>query len=121
MVRIFRKRIVVAFAVVLAMVMMVSCGGMQNLTPKQKYYVTQMTFNDIVEQYIAQAKIQPESVKVNLRKYVNPVIKEARDALKIYKTSIGTSSETSNRDLYIAVLDKLTDLMLKYGITIKEE
>lgn len=101
--------------------LLVACGGFQNLTPKQKYYITRLTYNDIVEQYTAQAKLQPEAVKVKLRQYVNPVIKEAATALGIYKIAVGTPDEYMTRDVYVKALDKMLGLFLKYGITIKEE
>lgn len=96
-------------------------GAFQNLTPKQKYYLTRLTFNDVVGQYTEQAKLQPESVKVKLRQYVNPVIRETAGALDIYKAAVGTPDESLKRGVYIGALDKMLDLFLKYGITIKEE
>jgi len=113
------KRRIAFIPFILLLLVVFSCG--HNLRPTQKYTLTRMTFNDILRQYEEQAMQQPEAVKVELRKYVHPVIKEARDALDIYKVAVGSKDESAKYSVYVKALDKLTDLFLKYGIVIKEE
>jgi hypothetical protein len=108
---------------VLFMVMMIACGAFQNMTPAKKYATVRTTYNEIVKQYIAQAKLQPEEIRVKLRTEVNPVIKEAEAALDKYYAALTLPNDNPDARLafYLDLKTEILNLCLKYGLKITED
>jgi hypothetical protein len=97
-----------------------SCTAFQKMTPAQKYATTRTAFNDLVRQYIDQAKMQPETVRAKLRAEVNPVIKEAEAALDKYYAALSLPNDDPEARLafYLDLKNEIIELVLKYGIKI---
>jgi hypothetical protein len=93
------------------------------MTPAQKYAATRTAFNDLVRQYIDQAKMQPETVRAKLRTEVNPVVKEAETALDAYYASLSLPGDDPEARLlfYLELKNKILNLVLKYGLNIDQQ
>jgi len=107
---------------IMLMFVFTACSFGQIKTPDQKYAVARTAFNEIVQQYIEQAKLQPESTKIELRANVNPVIKDAEKALDTYYDSLvlGESDAEAKLDYYLKLKNQILNMVIKYGLIINE-
>lgn len=114
----FKKNLVRIFILVIC-ALFISCAGM---TPKQRYLSQRTTFNEILSQFNAWAKVQPEETKVNLREKVIPIIDETSDALDKYEQALylDTADPSAKLQFYLDLKTKLLNAALVYGFNFKE-
>ena len=106
----------------LIIVFLISCAGMQDMTPPQKHLTYRTMFNNILEQYNGWATVQPEETKVKLREDVLPLLDEAHDALNLYEKSLSIPGGDADARLnfYLDVKNKAINLLLTYGLKVDE-
>lgn len=105
---------------IFALILLASCA----MTPVQRYAATRASFNDMLEnQYIPFFRSQTSEVQQELRITIKPVIHELRDALDIYHQSLSLPSENPEvkLELYLAVKNKLINLLTTYGLKLVED
>lgn len=109
--------------VLLAIVFVVSCAGMREMTAPQKHLTYRTMFNNILEQFNGWAVSQPEETKIKLRLNVIPLIDEAKDALNLYEKSLFISTEDPDARLnfYLNLKTKLINLIATYGLKVVEK
>jgi len=108
---------------IISLLMLGACSHFQTMTPAKKYATVRTAFNEIVRQYIDQAKLQPEDVRAKLRENVNPVIKDAEKALDKYFESLTLPGDDPDARLayYLDLKNQILELCLKYGLKIAED
>jgi hypothetical protein len=106
----------------IAAIMLSACGHFKEMTPAKKHATIRTAFNEMVKSYIAQAKLQPEDVRAKLREEVNPVIKDAEEALDKYYESLTLPNDDPDARLafYLDLKNQMLELCLKYGLKIEE-
>jgi hypothetical protein len=115
-------RSILFICTVCPLIALVACATFQNMTPAKKYATTRTAFNELVKSYITQAKLQPEDVRAKLREEVNPVIKDAEEALDKYYESLTLPNDDPDARLafYLDLKNQMLELCLKYGLKIEE-
>ena len=108
--------------VVLALVLaffIVSCAA----TPKQKQFMTLDTFNSMYKEYLDIYDTQPPSIQAEWKAKVDPYWKEASLAMNAYMAITDPDSTEGQRKLaiYKAVRNQALNLLLTYGVEIREE
>ena len=98
-----------------------ACAHFEKMTPAKKHAAIRTAFNEMVRQYIDQAKLQPVDFRAKLRENVNPVIKDAEAALDKYYESLALPDDDPDARLayYLDLKDQILKLCLKYGLKIK--
>jgi len=108
---------------IISLLILGACSHFQTMTPAKKYATVRTAFNEMVRQYIDQAKLQPEDIRVKLRENVNPVIKDAEAALDKYYESLTLPHDDPDARLafYLDLKNQILKLCLKYGLKIAED
>ena len=81
-------------------------------TPTGKYYDALATFNDVVESYLWHFEAVDAEKQTLLKKYVNPVIREASTALDYWGQARG---DATRMQVYDTIFRRLQQMMIKYG------
>ena len=108
--------------VVLALLFVVSCAGMQQMTKEQTHLTYRTMFNNALEQFNNWALEQPEDTKVKLRVEVIPLLDEAKEALDLYEMALFIPDDDADARLnfYLEIKTKAINLIAKYGLEIDE-
>lgn len=112
----------ILFICTVSLILIVGCASMKAMTPAKKHAAIRTTFNEMVRQYIDQAKLQPEEIRAKLRENVNPVIKDAEAALDKYYAALTLPDDDPDARLafYLDLKDQILKLCLKYGLRIDD-
>ena len=92
-------------------------------TPKQKQLMAIDTFNSMYKQYLDQYDRQSDEMKTQLKETVDPLWKSASDAIKVYAKIKDPTSITAveQASIYTTALNNALQILIQYGIEIKEE
>jgi len=108
---------------IISLLILGACSHFRAMTPAKKYATVRKAFNEMVRQYIDQAKLQPEEIRAKLRENVNPVIKDAEAALDKYYAALTLTDDDPDTRLafYLDLKNQILKLCLKYGLKITED
>lgn len=87
-----------------------------NLTMEQRFVIAYKDLNDNLEDYLAMYKIAPDETKEKWKKNIDPVFKEAKQALDAWETALGTAEVGNEEQAWIALKDQLLAALFQYGI-----
>lgn len=113
-----RHDLAMIFAMLLAIIAL-SCAT----TPKQKQLMTIDSFNSVYERYLNTYDQQNPVVQAEWKEKVDPLFKTASDAVKAYAKIKDPTSLTAQEksEVYTQALNKAFEILLTYGVDIKEE
>ncbi|MBW1803331.1 MAG: hypothetical protein JRJ85_21700 [Deltaproteobacteria bacterium] len=114
------KRKLLALLVMLpALVFIMSCAGVSQLmkTTEGQYLVALKNFNDLVEDYNAQYRLQPAPVQADWKAEIDPWIKKTYQALDAWGTAVdaGASAE-AKIEVFNALKVVLITTLIQEGI-----
>lgn len=115
----FRWIYIVKWLMIVLCLFLLACAT----TPKQKQLLTIETFNGIYKQYLDVYDRQPENIKAEWKKDIDPYWQEASTAIDAYMAISDPASTEAQKKIaiYNAAKNHAIKLLLKYGIKIKED
>ena len=105
------------FAIPIILIFMfVGCATLGALSPEEQQLKARMTFNNLVEGYLVKYRTADLTTQQKWKAEVDPVIKKANTALKLWEVYNNLSDPTKaaeQQKIFMAIKDEILDLLVE--------
>ena len=108
-----RKTLSLLIVSAVCLFLVISCGGMKQLTSDQRYVEALTLFNSVYKTYLDHYDMASSATQERWKKEIDPIIAQVSRALDIWKLAVGDGAKEQN---YIALKNKLLVLLFEFKI-----